>query len=64
LSSDALKLCDFHCLKLKEESKISSSFDNFMEEESFVILELGFLASTSKKKVCGVLYFVLIFKKL
>jgi hypothetical protein len=63
LSSDALNYVIFICLKLKEESRISSYFDNFMEKESFVILELGFLASNSKKKVCGVLYFIFILKK-
>ncbi len=37
------------CLKLKE-FEILVSFDNFMEEESIVVFELGFLALNIKKK--------------
>ncbi len=33
------------CLKLKKESKTLGSFDTFMERESIIVLELGFLAS-------------------
>jgi hypothetical protein len=34
---------------LKEEFEILSSFDNFMEDESIIALELGFLAFNIKK---------------
>jgi hypothetical protein len=37
------------CLKLKE-FEILVSFDNFMEKESIVVFELGFLALNIKKK--------------
>jgi hypothetical protein len=43
-------------LRLKEESRISYSFDNFMEEES--IVKLDFFVSNIKKHVCGVLDFL------
>jgi hypothetical protein len=42
LLSDALNYVISICLKLKEKSKISSYFDNFMKEESIVALDLGF----------------------
>jgi hypothetical protein len=42
LLSDVLSYIISICLKLKEESKFSNSFDNFMKEESIVALELGF----------------------
>jgi hypothetical protein len=61
LLSDALNFYISICLKSKEEFKISSSLDNFMEKESTVVLELGFLASNIRKKVCGVLGFIFIF---
>jgi hypothetical protein len=40
---------------LKEEYGISCSFDNYMEKESIVALDLGFLASNIKNKFCDVL---------
>jgi len=42
LLSDALSYVISICLNLKEEPKISNSFDNFMKEEFIVALELGF----------------------
>jgi len=45
LLSDVLNFDISICLKLKEEFQISNSFDNFMEKESIVVLEVGFLAS-------------------
>jgi hypothetical protein len=50
LLSDVLNFDISICLKLKEEFKISNSFDNFMEKESIVVLEVGFLASNIRKK--------------
>jgi hypothetical protein len=45
LLSDALNFAICNCLKLREKTRISISFDNFIEKESIVTLELGFLAS-------------------
>jgi len=39
-------------LKLRKEYGISCSFDNYMEKEFVVALELGFLASNVKNKFC------------
>jgi hypothetical protein len=50
LLSGALNFDISICLKSKKEFKISSSLDNFMEKESIVVLELGFLASNIRKK--------------
>jgi hypothetical protein len=51
LLSDVLNSTISICLKLKKKSKTSGSFDTFMEEESIIALELGFLASKIKKKI-------------
>jgi hypothetical protein len=45
----ALNYAIFIYWKLKDESIISSSFDNFMEKESIIVHVLGFLASNMKK---------------
>jgi hypothetical protein len=50
LLSDALNFDISICLKLREEFKISNYFDNFMEKDSIVVLEVGFLASNIRKK--------------
>ncbi len=51
-------------MKLIKEYGISISFDNVMEDESIVTLELGFLSSNIQKKVCGVLDFLLFLEKI
>jgi hypothetical protein len=51
LLSDVLNFAISICLKLKKEFEILVSFDNFMEEESIVAFELGFLALNIKKKI-------------
>jgi len=48
LLNDALNYAIFTYWKLKDESRISSSFDNFMEKESIVAHALGFLPSNMK----------------
>jgi hypothetical protein len=50
LLRDALNFTICNCLKLKEKRRISISFDNFIEKESIVALELGFLAFNIQKK--------------
>jgi hypothetical protein len=40
--NDASSFAIFICLKLKKKIGISSSFNNFMEEESIIVFELGF----------------------
>jgi hypothetical protein len=42
LLNDALNYAIFIYWKLKDEFRISSSFDNFMEKESIVVHVLGF----------------------
>ncbi len=62
LLNDALNFTMSICLKLREEYGISCSFDNYMEKELVVTLELGFLASNIKYKFCDVLsIFIFIF---
>ncbi len=48
LLNDALNYAIFIYWKLKQESIISSSFDNFMEKESIVAHVLDFLVSNMK----------------
>jgi hypothetical protein len=64
LLSDSLNFTISICLKLIKEYGISISFDNVMEDESIVTLELGFLSSNIQKKVCGVLDFLLFLEKI
>jgi hypothetical protein len=52
--SDALNFNISICLKLKEGTNLVS-FDNFMEKEFIIALELFFLDSNIKKEICGVL---------
>jgi len=48
--SDALNFNISICLRLKEEKNLVS-FDNFMEKEFIIVLELNFLDYNIKKKV-------------
>jgi hypothetical protein len=43
---------------LKEKIGILVSFNNFMEEEFIVPLDLGCLASNIRKNICGVFKFI------
>jgi len=61
LLSDALNFAICNCLKLREEARISISFDNSIEKESIVALELGFLASNIRKIIHGALKKILNF---
>jgi hypothetical protein len=61
LFNDFLSFIIFICLKLKKKSKISNSFDSFMQEESIIALELGFWASNSKKNLFVVFYILFLF---
>jgi hypothetical protein len=60
--SDALNFNISICLKLKEETNLVS-FDNFMENEFIIVLELIFLDSNIKNNNCGVLDFFFFFKE-
>ncbi len=60
--SDALNFNISICLKLKEEKNLVS-FDNFMEKEFIIALELVFLNSNIKKTICGALDFFLFLRK-
>jgi hypothetical protein len=48
--SDALNFNISICLRLNEEKNLVS-FDNFMEKEFIIVLELNFLDYNIKKKV-------------
>jgi hypothetical protein len=62
LLSDVLNFIVSICLKLKDEIRISISFDNFMEEKSIVVIELSCFALNIKKEVCDALDYFLSFK--
>jgi hypothetical protein len=55
LCNDALHFSIFISLKLRGKPKISPSFQNLMEEDYGVILELICLVSNIKMEVCNVL---------
>jgi hypothetical protein len=54
LLNDVLNYAIFIYWKVKDESRISSSFDNFMEKEFIVAHVLGFLASNMKNNKINV----------
>jgi hypothetical protein len=62
LLSDSLNSTISICFKLIKEFGISISFDNVMEDESIIALELNFLSSNIKKEVCVVLDFIFLEK--
>jgi hypothetical protein len=52
-------------LKFKDEIEITTSFDNLMEEDANVVIELTRLASNIKKEVCwGFEFFPFYFKEI
>ncbi len=52
-------------LKFKDEIEITTSFDNLMEEDANVILELTRLTWNIKKEVCwGFEFFPFLFKEI
>ncbi len=67
LLNDALNFFISINLKFKDEIETLTSFDNIMEKDASVALELTYLASNIKKKVYGVLdsflSFFLIYKE-
>ncbi len=51
------KFYHFYLYKIERKNWNFNFFNNLMEKESIVVLELGFFASNIKNKVCGVFDF-------